>query len=216
MGRENLPSMLEDRQAVRLEDYIEDDLTRIYVYEQVTVKNEFITLYTQGVTFIVMGRATAIPTIDSNGNHYFEALAEVTQSGELQAVNKNELGNTKFVNTKTAKVLTNGFKNKLMDTPKLYTIGKPFDYDEYMKGNQGVYVATITPTGMFSKQDLVDEKIIDAANLLEDIELTQMTLNNLLAIEKSVAASRLVILPYAGNLEDPRVDVKIGKYTLGL
>lgn len=216
MARETLPSTIEDRQAQLLADYVEGDLLKIFVYEQSIVKNKFITMVARGVTYVTINQATAIPQrIESGqyaGEHYFEALAEVTDTGTLQALDKTNLTGTKFVNISSIQLVTNGFKKLLNDTPKLYTIGKPFDYEEYRKGNQGVYTATIEPVGYFSKTDLIQDKIIDEGSLLEDIELTEMSLNNLNSVEKQLDNSRLIILPYALNLEDPRVDVKKGKY----
>lgn len=212
MSRETLPSMIEDRQAQRLADFLEDDLVKIYVYEQVIVKNKYITLLSRGVTYVTIATATAIPQVTTEGEHYFEALAEITDTGTLQAVDKTNMASTKFINISSVSLITNGFKKLLNDTPKLYTIGKPFSYDAYVAGDQGVYTATIEPTGYFSKTDLVDNQIVNAADLLEDIELTEMTLNNLNSVEKQLDNARLVILPYALNLEDPRVDVQKGKY----
>lgn len=140
MARETLPSTIEDRQAQLLADYVEGDLLKIFVYEQSIVKNKFITMVARGVTYVTINQATAIPQrIESGqyaGEHYFEALAEVTDTGTLQALDKTNLTGTKFVNISSIQLVTNGFKKLLNDTPKLYTIGKPFDYEEYRKGNQ--------------------------------------------------------------------------------
>lgn len=210
-----LPSISADVSAQKLADYYEGDLLKVYVYERVEIKNKYVTLKPNTLTYVqIIPSTRSINREDINvaksGDviNYFEVLAEVTAGGELQPVDKTKTQQTKFINMMTWTCITNDFSFYTNDTPKLYTIGEPFDEARYLTGDQAVYFAEIGKTSRYDVDTMAD--IITPDRVLQNTELVELVFTNSIQLEKQVNGAKLIYVAFSPDYKNPRVNIARG------
>lgn len=183
-----------DVPGVEIEDYVPENLIKIYPYRAVYGKANRPLIQPNAVTYVRISN-TGVDDFqhlktDDNGKLYLEmfyALKEdtkITNSSGL-ATFEDELRKVKQFS-----VLTNDYISQDTEKPDFFTVGRPFDVDQYKNGLQSVYYANdFQPTYANVIDDLVkdptmsgflmeDHSRVATATFLDTTEMTSTSSNS--------------------------------------
>lgn len=202
MGNEIKYAPSYDAKAPVIKDIVgSSKMIRVYPYELPNTNKSlsFIRNNTDTIAFITQAQLTnEMLEVDENNNKYFEMLAAVTSNGVLDLslelvglasqLKQEDVFNA-LANYYYQTEMENIQIGKLSFMPAIFTIGKPFDKDEYEQGEQPVFMC---PSMIAAKESSTakDVRIVDAEGLYD------FTLVNVTSIEAQATNARLFFTRY--------------------
>lgn len=180
-----------DIPSVEIEDFVPENLIKIYPYRAVYGRANRPLIQPNAITYVRISNDSVDDfqhlKTDENGKKYIEmfyALKEDTKITNSSGIASFE---DELRKVKQFSVITNDYIPQDTEKPDFFTVGKPFDADYYRAGQQSVYYANdFQPTYQAVVDDLIDDPSMSAflmddhsrvatATFLDTTEMTSTT-----------------------------------------
>lgn len=170
-----------DVAGLDLEDYLPEALIKVFPYRAIYGEKNRDIIAANGVTIIRLAQVGVDDFLNleytTKGDRFMYAFAAVTNNTTITASSGLTTFSQELRKVKQFELITSNYFDQIEEKPDFFTIGHPFDFEEYKSGNQQVYYASkLTPTYPEVAQELMDEGVvIDDVSRIATATLTNVT-----------------------------------------
>lgn len=201
-------------QSVTLDNTVEDNTIRAYPYILTGVNdlNKFIQPNATSIVSIdnnpdLFDETNILLNTDENGNPFIDILATLDVNKEEFSLNTTSVTGMQRQSISQITMITNRLSKSFAKAHVMYTFGSPFNYDEYVNGNQDVFLINNISVSGPNTNNIAGERSFQESEL----PFLDMTLINVKTIIGSVQNANVIFKKF--NLKGLDITVQDGTKT---